>query len=691
MQKQPSLIPLPQSMHTTGGAVPLGRRGEVPVRIEGPEPDAGPARVAAGWVAEAVGIAPPEVTFAPAWRLVLGTDAPPAAAPAGEVPAHAAAAAYRLVASGGGATVAAGDARGILAGAATLLQLLPGQSAICDLQSAIEILDYPDVPWRVASHWLLNVEINRWSYDWGDGPEAFEARVCRALDRAARHKINGVIFDGFGWDAGRTPGYAPLMRRLNRYARDRGIRLQFGGYMGGYGFAYQSSVLYRAPYLGRVVENRDPYPDGPLYRCFGDLRMPASRELGTCCANDAQNAAKADELADFVARVHPGALYLHHTDSGDFSGTAEGWRHRCPRCRDRWPSDALAAPDGGAGGLAHLFRALAERINNVPSEEGYVPARDCLLLFTGPAYSHYQEHDAKGVWAREVEFFTHMSRLLADVPNARFVIREQFRTAEGEQRVAQLAEALRTQGGGHGVTVIWFGGGDRYLNDNLTAASTVLAPFNAGAAGVSFACGHAQQWPQQLVNADLLWNLSSPLAETAQGYDGAIARFQELVPEALTPAMDAFLDDACARLFGSAAAPALASLYRLRPAPVSTAWWTLTAEVARWQKEFPPAGRAEHWSARAESTRRAQELVAQALADGVSPDMRPEVEWLALGLRAGGCFAALLAALYAGEDTSALLAETRAVVAAAPRDFVDPLGGDIGCWEDTLAAIEERV
>ena len=31
------------------------------------------------------------------------------------------------------------------------------------------------------------------------------------------------------------------------------------------------------------------------------------------------------------------------------------------------------------------------------------------------------------------------------------------------------------------------------------------------------------------------------------------------------------------------------------------------------------------------------------------------------------------------------------VGAAAPRDFVDPLGGDIGCWEDTLAAIEERV
>ncbi len=62
--------------------------------------------------------------------------------------------------------------------------------------------------------WLLNVEINRWALDRGQGIEAF-ARLCeRKLDEMLRLKINMVLMDGFGWGLEqRFREYGPLMRR----------------------------------------------------------------------------------------------------------------------------------------------------------------------------------------------------------------------------------------------------------------------------------------------------------------------------------------------------------------------------------------------------------------------------------------------------------------------------------------------
>ncbi len=57
---------------------------------------------------------------------------------------------------------------------------------------------------------------------------------------------------------------------MNRYARARGIRLRFGGYGASYGMAYQGGPIYEdAPYLGKVFENRERYPDGPTYGAWG--------------------------------------------------------------------------------------------------------------------------------------------------------------------------------------------------------------------------------------------------------------------------------------------------------------------------------------------------------------------------------------------------------------------------------------
>src|SRR4029077_4463991 len=132
-----------------------------------------------------------------------------------------------------------GQSQGVLYGAITLLNLLQekdGELAI----PGVYIRDHPSFNYGIASGWILNGEANRWSLDRGQGVEAYEALCKRKLDRCLKYKINAVMFDGFGFklDA-RIPEYPALMRRLNQYARERGIHLIFGGYGAGFGMSYQ--------------------------------------------------------------------------------------------------------------------------------------------------------------------------------------------------------------------------------------------------------------------------------------------------------------------------------------------------------------------------------------------------------------------------------------------------------------------
>ena len=281
--------------------------------------------------------------------------------------------------------VLGGSDQGTLLGAMTVLQLMTKASSGIEINGAY-IRDYPDFQFRAASDWLLNVEINRWALDRGQGVEAF-ARICeKKLDQALRFKINMVLMDGFGWGLEqRFKGYADLMRRLNRYARARGIHLYYGGYGASYGLAYQGGPLYEdAPYLGKLFENRESYPDGAKYQCmgftYGDRGVDPS-VLGSCRANEELNKQKAAELREFVAAVEPGALYIHHEDFGDFQGTEEIWQKRCSRCRSRWPNGSLVARDGGAGGLANGYAALVQAVNSVKNaDSGYDASRDCQII-----------------------------------------------------------------------------------------------------------------------------------------------------------------------------------------------------------------------------------------------------------------------------------------------------------------------
>ena len=168
-------------------------------------------------------------------------------------------------------------AEGLLRGAATLFQMTRRENGRIIAPCAV-INDWPNFRYRCGSDWLINVEANRWAYDWGDGRAAFLERIKRKLDFCFEHKINMVWFDGFGWNTERFPGYAALMQECTRYARRLGIKLVFAGYGGGYGTAYQPGEIYRCGYFGNVYRNRRPYPDGEEYRLLRICRRPNGRK-----------------------------------------------------------------------------------------------------------------------------------------------------------------------------------------------------------------------------------------------------------------------------------------------------------------------------------------------------------------------------------------------------------------------------
>ncbi len=113
---------------------------------------------------------------------------------------------------------------------------------------------------------------------------------------------------------------------------------------------------------------------------------------------------KAEELRRFVEAVEPGALLIHHEDFGGFNGTQEFWKQRCARCRSRWPNDALAAKDGGAGGLAHGYAELVRAVNSVKNPAGgYDAARDCQIVLISPVY--VPDSPASEDWSNVLELW----------------------------------------------------------------------------------------------------------------------------------------------------------------------------------------------------------------------------------------------------------------------------------------------
>ena len=80
-------------------------------------------------------------------------------------------------------------------------------------------------------------------------------------------------------------------------------------------------------------------------------------------------------MEHFVATVQPGAMYIHDIDTGYLSESHEAWLMRCPKCRERFPSDEMAHPQGQAGAIAGWFRKVCDRLSQVPPTSAYHPAR----------------------------------------------------------------------------------------------------------------------------------------------------------------------------------------------------------------------------------------------------------------------------------------------------------------------------
>ncbi len=613
--------------------------------------------------------------------------------------------AYTLEVRPDGVTALAAEPEGLLRAAATVLQLARDANGGVALPM-LSLTDYPAFRFRCAADWLINVECNRWAYDWGDGLEAVCARLERKLDQCFRYKINQVWFDGFGWDLDRTPHYAELVRHCTGYARRRGIRLTFAGYAAGYGTAYQRSEIYRCGYHGQVYLNRRPYPDGPEYLCCGMAGHAESRRYGTCPSNEALQAAKLAELERFVSVVQPGFLYLHDIDTGTFEESRRAWLLRCDDCRRRWPSDELTDLRGQAGALALWFRRVRDHLGALPADGDYDPARDLTLIFTSPVYSHRLEPGQPEVWRREVEYFGLLSSLIGPAAGVEFAIREQLLDPDGTPRVGQLRRALDQAGCGHGVHVIAFAGGDNYNSDDLTNVSATMAPVYSGAESVCLSNGGVHEDPVQLLNAELLWaGAASPWAECLTDAAAADALFDAVASGTHRPESifgeGGLLHRACERLWGEAAGGRMRLAYLSGDptrGPVARIWWTITREVRRLagdviRPERTPAELHELWLRRTEATEQA--LVQAEAAQALTHD--PDVAWFAHCLEVGRRFAVVLAMSYGrrdGEADDGRLGAALDELEAYLDDHhqfaaTDVLGGDPGSWRETLALLRD--
>jgi len=500
--------------------------------------------------------------------------------------------------------------QGVLNAAASLVQLITKANDTVRMP-AVHIRDFPDFKYRMAADWLSNVEINRWSYDWGDGVHGYVARIKQKLDLCTNYKINMVLAHGFGWGTEFFPGFAAMMRDLNAYARDRGIKMVTGGYGASYGIAYQSGPLYEeAPYLGKIFKNRDSYPNGAIYQCMGFSRSkdPSidTRTLGSCRGNEVLNDLKAEELRQYVDKTEPGGLYIHHEDFGGYQGSQKSWLQRCQRCRKRWPNDDLKASDGGAGGLANGYRKLIQAIQTVKNPQtGYDASRDCTIILVSPVY-HTDSQTAQD-WDDVLELWQNVGKQLPKSSNVEICFREIF-PLKGSTRkwVPEFNRAMSEAQLPFKIFMFFAGGGDNFTSDYPVVASPALNRSFIGSEAIyNGGSGFAQE-PLQLINAEYSWNSrSNGFFQDPETYEEAVGLWQSYLTNQSRPGplfdSDGLLHRVCTLLYGHRAGEHVAQLHTTfsladeketppgmwsKLYPLSVLWRNLAVDSAGWSKEI---------------------------------------------------------------------------------------------------------
>jgi Glycosyl hydrolase family 20, domain 2 len=450
--------------------------------------------------------------------------------------------------------------QGLLYAVSSFLQLVQREKEGVAIPE-VHIRDWPDFKFRAASDWLLNAEINRWAYDYGDGKTAYVKRIKRKLDFLLRYKINMVFFDGFGWNNEKFPGYSHMMRELNRYARERGVKLIFAGY----GANFRAAAIRPEHNIGKVWYNQESYSQDyirgepffqKIYACFGENNS-LGPYLGTCRGNDELNRLKAQEMEDFVRSVEPGAIYIHHEDRGVSAPDgelAETWKRRCPRCRKKWPNDDVLAMDGGAGAVAHGYNNLLQAVFKVKNDAtGYDGSRDCEVLLTSPAYGPFDNIPQN--WEDHLEFWSNVGASLVRSENVQITFRENFpQEGTGKRWVDAYQERMLAKGNNPNMFLFFLGGADFYSNPSGMYPFIGTPAMNGifkGAKSIYNFSGAVHQEPLQLLNSEFSWNTHAPGYQIPEDHATARKLFKELSKgQEAFDGPNGFLAIACEKLYG---------------------------------------------------------------------------------------------------------------------------------------------
>ena len=558
--------------------------------------------------------------------------------------------------------------QGVLYGMMSLIQLFRADKNNC-LIPQIQIIDWPDFEYRCASNWLIHGETTRWGYDWGDGVESFVKRTKKKLEFCLKYKINMVHFEGFNWDCKKFPGYAGKMRELNRYARERGISLVFGGYGIGLGGRGKKTGLVGIDFVrGLGDKNRISYPEGKVYQCCGDFRNEETRFNGTCRSNEELNKLKRTTLAKYVKMIEPGALYIHHEDLARYEKVQKWWDWRCNRCREKWPNNKLEAVDGAAGAVAEGYNWLCEAVYSVKNKKsGYDGEKDCRIILISPLYTHDAEPDV--VWNKEIEFWKNVSRQMKHSGNVYFGFREQFlRKDTGKKRITELSKAMESVGKEHKIYLFAVGGADLYTNDLLFVSTPALNYLFEKADIVFNFSGHLHQEPLQVLNSEYQWNVNSPwYTEKLSTYEKVRKKWTEHTSKKFMPeeiyGEKGFLEKICLKIYGKEAGKYMAQIYRLGKTqydgPLSIMdypepYTKLPVSYVSLKEMDSHSLFVTYWSEKLSSTTKALKLAGLALASNeFNEEQREDVEWFFKCLTVGEKFAGIFLTVYsaAGEKS----------------------------------------
>ncbi len=586
-----------------------------------------------------------------------------------------------------------------------------------------EILDWPDQELRICARPLLCGEGNRSALAWGDGQRAEIKRWHNEIDFALRCRYNGIFVHGFTWNTKPYPGFARSMRALNKYARERGVTLIFGGYgigKGGWGeSAYISEAHNFLPGAGHKFQQNYPCS-------WNSIHDEKSAYNGTCRSNEELRKEKYLEIRDFLKEIQPGALYIHHEDQSEYDAESQPyfWDKRCPACRKKWPDDSLESMNGGAAAIADGYDVFGEARDAVKTED-YDAARDCRLILASPCYGTWYNSDEE--WSRVEKLWVNIALSMKQHHNIYFVMREQFSDHGGEGRLQRLSRLLDEAGCEQKLMVFFVSGGALYGENAAFSSLPEMNSLTLGGNGAIFNfSGVLFQRPQQMYNSECSWNayyrpdgetLSKDTFEnTTKEYHRRMRQRDFIEKRHLDE--DSYLARCCESIYGEKAGKDIFRYQTLRTphgdGPLVLLYQQIVMEKlfkklnSKPEPEANPGnlGRpvnsyedtALRWEEQTQISRQGAKLISRARSS-VKGWLGKELERQAAQLKIGVVFGELIGKIYrhlAGENSTrnelmTLLNKLRILMNRLPHDYARKEDGDGALYENHLEKLSEFI